>query len=621
MASAIVASTLTTLVVFVPLLFIGDQTGVMLRELAIVVSFSLICSLIASLTLTPMLTTQLVTTSDAGHFRWVKVIVRLIHGINARSFGAVEWCYGKLLNVSLKFPLGVAFLLILCLATVAGLSPRVETEFLPKTDEGRIIVNTEMAPGIRLERLAEKASLVEEIIRKTTPESQTTASFIGDDSDDADDWNEAWFSLHLESRDQRTRTVEEIRKDLSEKIGTVPGMSINVRVRNDLFGSRMFSSNGDGVAVEIRGHDQKTAEELSQRVSKAMEVVPGLINIEAYQADRQPEVSVEIDRARSSALGISVSDITQTLETAIQGSRTTVFRENGNEYNVVVRLRESDRASVGDIGQVGVVGPGGQVIALKNLVTLSTGESAVGITRLDRQRVHWVGCNVEDRDLGHAVQDLQRELRKIPSVDGFTVSVSGDWEDQQKSFKALTNGFILAVILMYMVMASQFESIGAPLLILLSLPLASIGVVTILLTTETTLNVQSFIGLVMLSGIVVNNAIVLIDYMIQLKRRDPDRPGIEIVQQAALRRFRPILMTTLTTVLAMLPIAMGIGDGGELQAPMARVVIGGLTSGTLITLIAIPLAWYAAFGRRSQATGRSHVESATDKPVLVGSEM
>lgn len=619
-ASAIVASTLTTLVVFVPLLFIGDQTGVMLRELAIVVSFSLVCSLVASLTLTPMLTTQLVSSSDAVHLRWVKVIVRLIHGINARSFGAVEWCYGKLLGVSLRFPLCVAFLLLLSLATVAGLSPRVGTEFLPKTDEGRIIVNTEMTPGIRLERLSEKAAIIEKIIREATPESQTTASFIGDDSDDADDWNEAWFSLHLASRDQRTRTVEEIRKDLSEKIGTVPGMTINVRVRNDLFGSRMFSSNGDGVAVEIRGHDQATAEDLSQRVARAMEAVSGLINIEAHQAERQPEVSVEIDRARSSALGISVSDITQTLETAIQGSRTTVFREKGNEYNVVVRLRESDRASINDIGQVGVVAPGGEVVSLKNLVTLTSGESAVGITRLDRQRVHWIGCNVEDRDLGHAVKDLQKELRKIPSVDGFTISVAGDWEDQQKSFKALTNGFILAVILMYMVMASQFESLGAPLLILLSLPLAAIGVVTILLTTETTLNVQSFIGLVMLAGIVVNNAIVLIDYMMQLRASDPQRPGSEIVKQAAIRRFRPILMTTLTTVLAMLPIAMGIGDGGELQAPMARVVIGGLTSGTLITLIAIPLAWYAAFGRRVKELNDAPVETISEKPVLVGSE-
>ena len=620
-ASAIVASTLTTLVVFVPLLFIGDQTGIMLRELAIVVSFSLVCSLIASLTLTPMLTTHLLSDSEEVRFRWLAAIVGAFHGINARAFGAVEWCYEKLLGASLRFPLVVASVLILSLITVAGLSPRVGTEFLPKTDEGRIIVNTEMAPGIRLERLSEKAGIVEEIIARVTPESQTTASFIGDDSDDADDWNEAWFSLHLDSRDNRTRTVEEIRKDLSEKIGTVPGMTINVKVRNDLFGSRMFSSNGDGISVEVRGHDQRTGEELSRRVVEAMEKVPGLINIEAYQAERQPEISVEIDRARSSALGISVSEITQTLETAIQGSRTTVFREDGNEYNVVVRLRESDRASIEDIGQVGVVAPGGRVIALKNLVTVSSEESAVGITRLDRQRVQWVGGNVEDRDLGHAVRDLQRELRKIPPVDGFTVNVAGDWEDQQKSFKALTNGFILAVILMYMVMASQFESVGAPLLILLSLPLAAIGVITILLTTETTLNVQSFIGLVMLSGIVVNNAIVLIDYMMQLRLRDPERSGLEIVKQAALRRFRPILMTTLTTVLAMLPIAMGIGDGGELQAPMARVVIGGLTSATLITLIAIPLAWYAAFGRRPRTTVNSQVESNVETPVLVGSKV
>ncbi|MDA0283599.1 MAG: efflux RND transporter permease subunit, partial [Planctomycetota bacterium] len=595
------------LIVFVPLLFIGDLTGIMLRELAIVVSFSLVCSLAASLTLTPMLTAHLTVGSDSRRFRWATSVVRLFHGFNRRVFETVETCYGIILNVSLRVPLVVVFVLLLCLATAAGLSPRVGTEFLPKTDEGRIIVNTEMAPGIRLRHLAEKAEVVEEIIRKATPESLTTASFIGDGADDADDWNAAWFSLHLASRDQRTRTVEEIRKDLEEKIGNVPGMTINVRVRNDLFGSRMFSSNGDGLSVEIRGHDQATAEELSQRVAEAMKRVSGMVNIEAYQADRRPEVSVEIDRARSSALGISVRDITQTLETAIKGSRTTVFRENGNEYNVVVRLRESDRSRISDIGQVGVIAPGGRVVAMKNLVSLKQGEAAVGITRLDRQRVHFVGGNVEDRALGHVVRDLQRELRKIPPVDGFTINIAGNWEDQQKSFTALTHGFILAVILMYMVMASQFESITAPLLILLSLPLAAVGVVTVFLTTETTLNVQSFIGLVMLSGIVVNNAIVLIDYMMKLRQSDPDRPGIEIVKHAALRRFRPILMTTLTTVLAMLPIAMGIGDGGELQAPMARVVIGGLTSGTLITLIAIPLAWNMVFGRRSM--------SAVDRPA------
>ncbi|MHC4878846.1 MAG: efflux RND transporter permease subunit, partial [Planctomycetota bacterium] len=589
--SAIVASTLTTLVVFLPLLFIGEQTGIMFRELAYVVSFSLICSLGASLTLTPMLTAHwLPQGSEIGI---VRRVVNLFHGMNRRLFAGIERLYSGVLTTSLRFPLATTSVLLLLLSISVGFWPRIGTEFLPKTDEGRITVNTEMAPGIQLEQLDAQARRIEQILLSTVPESETTASFIGDDADDADEWNEAWFSVHLKPRDERERTVEDIRKNVADLVGRIPGMEIKVRVRNDSFGSRMFGSSEDNLAVEIRGHDARTADELSQRVLEAMERVPGLINVESAEADRRPELSMRIDRAKASSLGISVSDITQTLETAVQGSRTTVFREKGNEYDVIVRLRESDRSGIDDLEQVGVSAVGGRIIPLKNLVKFLPGESAVAINRLDRQRVAWVTGSVEDRDLGHVVKDLQAELNRIPRVDGFTLNVAGDWEDQQKSFQALTTGFILAVLLMYMVMASQFESLRDPLLILLTLPLAAIGVIAILLGTETTLNVQSFIGLVMLAGIVVNNAIVLIDYMNQLKRRDEPQSIDEIVRAASLRRFRPILMTTLTTVLAMLPISLGLGDGGELQAPMARVVIGGLTSATLITLLAIPLAWRA----------------------------
>jgi hydrophobic/amphiphilic exporter-1 (mainly G- bacteria), HAE1 family len=593
-ASAIVASTMTTLVVFLPLLFIGDQTGILLRELATVVSFSLLCSLVASLSLTPMLAAHWIPETESERLKWLLVLVTLFHEASRRVFSVFEKTYGWLLARSLKAPLIVTFLMLLLLAVSLGLTPRIGTEFIPKTDEGRLMVNTEMAPGIQLKHLFRQAVHVEKTVIDAVPESTTTGSFIGDDSDDAEDWNQAWFSVHLVPRDERTRTVEDIRKALDGQIGRVPGMEIKVRVRNDTFGSRMFSENGENLAVEIRGHDQKTAEELSERVAEAMEKVSGLVNVESTKSDRRPELSVRFDREKISSLGISVSDISQTLETAVHGTQTTVFRENGNEYNVVVQLRESDRSELAHIEQVGVATPAGRIVPLKNLVSFNPGESPVSIRRQDRQRVMYVTANVEDRDLGHVVKDLQQELNKLPPVEGFVMRVAGDWEDQQRSFKALTWGFILAVLLMYMVMASQFESLGDPVLILLTLPLAAIGVVAILLVTATTLNVQSFIGLVMLAGIVVNNAIVLVDYMNQLRRREPDTPIADIVQKASVRRFRPILMTTLTTVLAMTPIALGLGDGGELQAPMARVVIGGLTSATLITLLAIPIAWRAA---------------------------
>lgn len=615
-SSAIVASTLTTLVVFLPLLFIGDRTGIMLRELAAVVSFSLLCSLIASVTLTPMLTARWLPEPGAREHPAMH-IVGVFHGINGFCFGLVERLYAVILKVSMRASPLVAILFVLAFCVSIGLSPRIGTEFLPNADAGRLMVDAEMAAGILTETLDEQSKLIEAALLDKIPEATTIATYVGDEAEDSEEWNEAWFSIHLVPRDERQRGAEEIRKELVDRVGRVPGMKIRVRVRNDQLLARAFSRNGDRLFVEIRGHDQKTSDELTSQVVATMRRVPGLINVEANKSDRRPEVSVRIDRDKANAMGISVSDVSQTMETAIRGTRSTVFREGGDEFNVLVRLREGDRNRVKALEDVGVSTPSGRIVPLKNLVDFTPGESAVAIYRRNRQRVTFVGGSVEDRSLGDVAADLEKELRRIPVVEGFTLRVGGDWEDQQKSFAALTNGFIVAVLLMYMVMASQFESFRDPLLILISLPLGAIGVVGIMLGTGTTLNVQSFIGLVVLAGIVVNNAIVLIDYMNQLKRRDNGLTIDQIATQAATRRFRPILMTTLTTVLAMLPISLGLGDGGELQAPMARVVIGGLSSATLITLLAIPLAW-RAMHRVDQRTQTETMErpSREQTPVV-----
>jgi hydrophobic/amphiphilic exporter-1 (mainly G- bacteria), HAE1 family len=295
-----------------------------------------------------------------------------------------------------------------------------------------------------------------------------------------------------------------------------------------------------------------------------------------------------------------------------------VYREEGDEFPVMVRLREHDRSRLSEIEQVGIATPGGRLVSLKNLVKFNAGEAPVAINRLDQQRLITVSATVEDRDLGSAVADLQERLAALPRPDGFTFNIAGDWEEQQASFTALRMGFVLAVVLMYMVMASQFESLRDPLLILITLPLGAIGVVLILILTGTTLNVQSFIGLVILAGIIVNNAIVLIDYIRQLRAAEPNTPIEALIVRAAVRRLRPILMTTLTTVLAMLPIALGFGEGGELQAPMARVVVGGLTSGTLITLLAIPLVYrFVARWERKQTPTPSQPGSPAPPPHVV----
>ena len=319
-----------------------------------------------------------------------------------------------------------------------------------------------------------------------------------------------------------------------------------------------------------------------------------MVNVELQQDERRPELSTLVDRSKASLLDIQVRDITQTLETAIRGTPATVFREDGDEFNITVRLRESDRGNRADLGQVGIATPEGRIVALRNLVRFEPGESPLTIDRLDRQRVAVITAGAEGRDLGSVVGDLEQKLAALPLPDGFTIEIGGDWEEQQESFRLLVQGFILAVILMYVVMAAQFESLRDPLLILIALPLSGIGVLVVFVYWETTLNVQSFIGLIVLAGIVVNNAIVLVDYINQLRRRRPEDELGEIIKCAATRRLRPVLMTTMTTVLGMLPIAIGSGAGGELQAPLARVIVGGLLSGTVMTLLAIPVGYWLA---------------------------
>ncbi|MCA8990563.1 MAG: efflux RND transporter permease subunit [Planctomycetaceae bacterium] len=581
-SGAIVASTLTTLIVFLPLAFVSGVTGVLLHQLAFVVSCSLVCSLFASLTLTPVLAAYWLGNSGNKNSNF---LLRVSDWV----FKKIESVYGWCVAGFLRYPGGFGFLVLLLLCGVLGLIPRVGTDFLPATDDGRLGITGVMAPGIQLETLDRKAKVIEDAIDEHMPEVDTVSLFIGDKADDGEDWNECRAIIQLKPKSERTEDTEAIRKRFAKDLGPIPGMTVRSRVYNSLPLFRAFSSDGDNIAVLIRGHDRITAEQLAQSVTSAMETVPGLINVQLQSNDKRPELMTRIDRSKASQFGVSVRDVTQSIETTFRGTRATVFREDGDEFDVLVRLREEDRSRQADLDHVGVATADGRLLPLGNFLSYRSGDSPLQIQRLDQQRVLVITAASEGRDLGTVISELESKLATLSVPTGFNIEIAGDWEEQQESFQMLIKGFLLAILLMYMVMASQFESLRDPLLILFTLPLAAIGVILVLVFWDTTLNVQSFIGLIILAGVVVNNAIVLIDYANQLRREDNLRTNAEIIQQAAVRRFRPIIMTTLTTVLGMLPVALGWGEGGELQAPMARVVIGGLTSGTLITLVAIPI--------------------------------
>jgi HAE1 family hydrophobic/amphiphilic exporter-1 len=296
-----------------------------------------------------------------------------------------------------------------------------------------------------------------------------------------------------------------------------------------------------------------------------------------------------VDREKIADLGLSVNEIAQVIQTNVGGTQAGVFREGGDEFPIVVRLQPQDRLSTLDLSNISVQTGAGQIVPVSAVIRTERRRSPTAIERVDGQRVTYITANLRSgAALGDVVAKLQRELRGFALPEGFSLVFSGEYEEQQKAQGDFILSLLMAVVLTYMIMAAQFERILDPLIVMVSVPLAFVGVVPTLLLTGTSVNVQSLMGMIMLVGIVVNNAIVLVDY-INLMRREQSLSVMEAVRQSGRLRLRPILMTTSTTVLGMLPLAFGTGPGGEIQASLARAVIGGLTVSTLISLVLVPV--------------------------------
>ncbi|MGD8557688.1 MAG: efflux RND transporter permease subunit, partial [Chromatiales bacterium] len=306
-----------------------------------------------------------------------------------------------------------------------------------------------------------------------------------------------------------------------------------------------------------------------------------------------------VNRAKIANVGLTVRDVTEAIETAIAGSRAGDFRREGNAYQILVQLADAEKRSIEEVLDLNLRTPGGELVALRNLVEVDAGEGPVTIERKDQQRIVTVTANIAGRDLGSIAEEIITRLDEIPRPEGYDLLVAGDYEEQQKSFRDLVESLVLALLLVYMVLASQYESLRDPLVVMLSVPLAAIGVLLTLFLTGSTFNLQSGIGVIMLGGIVVNNAILLVNQAGQL--RAEKMPVMDALLEAGRRRLRPILMTTLTTILALMPLALGIGEGADAQAPLARAVVGGLAASTLITLVLIPVV-YSLFHRDAVKT-------------------
>lgn len=593
-ATAITASTITTLIVFLPLIFMSGMAGVIFKELSLVVCFSVGCSLIAALTLIPVLSSKLFRDKNAP-------VQKLPAPAAVSGTNRAERIYLALLDRALANKKFTVLACIILFGLSLTLIPLIGYELMPSADEGQVRVNVEMDVGTRLEVLNKAFLEIEKRIKESVPEAETIQVSLGSGGGyGIHGGHTGNININLKEKTERARSTFEIANDLRRKLSNIPGVSIRTRASGGLFIFRRLGAS-ERVSIEIRGYDLATGHKLSLAVKDIVENVEGITDARISRDEGRPEDVIIIDRKKASGSGVSIKQIADTIETNIGGSRATLYREAGEEYDILVRLKEQDRKSLNDVLSIPVKLPSGKAVPIMNFVKAERRQGPVAIERKNQERIVTVDADFSGRDLGSINKDIKDKLSAMVIPRDFSIILGGEYEEQQKSFRELLLGIILAILLVYMVMASQFESLRDPFIVMFSIPFALIGVLLMLYFTGTTFSIQSFIGIIMLGGIAVNNAIVLVDYTNLLRRRDK-MPLLEAVREGARRRLRPVFMTMLTTVFAMVPLALGLGEGGEVQAPLARVVIGGLITSTLITLIFIPI-MYTIFERKNRHNG------------------
>ena len=593
-AGAIVASTLTTLVIFMPMVFVRGMAGIMFMQLAFVVSFALLCSLAVALSLIPMLASRFMQPSSMEATNG-ETLSHKVFRVTGTFFAAMERTYRHMLRFSLRHRFIVLAVAALLLLASIMLVPLVGSELMPQADDGEVRISAEMEVGTRLSVMDRTMRQIEAITMEEVPEIENVVTSLGSSGWRGGGSHSGDLRISLVPQAERSRSSEEIAAVLRQKLSDIPGTVVRTRAGQGLFLISRMVGGSERVEVEIRGYDLDTSEMLAQRVIRLVEAVPGVTDADISRDVGTPERLIRVDRVKAEAMHIAVADIAGMLQTIVAGTTAGYYREAGDEFEILVKLKDVEERSVQEILDLTINNSQGQPIVLRNIVSLEPRKGPVQIERKNQERLVSVRANIHGRDLGSILRDIQAELRTIPIPQGMSIGLGGDYEDQQEAFLELSIGLVLALVLVYMVMACLYESLRDPFIVMFSVPLAVIGVILILFLTGTTLNMQSFIGCIMLAGIVVNNAILLVDYT-NLLRREQGLGIMEAIVTAGSRRLRPILMTAMTTICGLIPLALGLGEGGEAQAPMARTVIGGLLSSTFITLLVVPVI-YSLFER------------------------
>ena len=586
---AVIVTTLTVVAVFLPLTFVQGLTGVLFAQLGWIVSITIIMSTVAAITLTPTLSTLLLrlrpVKENAPWWTW--------DGSIHKFLGWLDGFYVKTLSWVLHHK---KFVIAAALVVFTGsmmLFKFIGTEFMPAADESRVSATVELQTGTRVTETEKVADRIDSIVRKQIPEVKLISMSAGTDDSGRltslfgqSGTHVVTFTFALLDVEDRKRSSEEIAEEIRGIIAPMPEV-INFSVLAVSGG--MGAMGGNTVDIEIYGFDISQTNLLAEQLAGRVRKIQGAANVDISRDKSKPELQIILDQDKLLRYGLTTAQVSTAIRNRVDGLTATRLRQFGDEYDVIVRYKESARNSITELQNIGVALPTGQIIRLGEIATVKEYWSPPNIERKRKERVVTVSVTPYKRALNLIAEDIQKELDAMTIPSGVMVEISGAYEDMAESFMDIGLLMVISLILVYLVMASQFESLKMPVIIMLSIPFAFSGVAIALFLTGTNLSIIAAIGAIMLIGIVVKNAVVLVDF-INLTR---DR-GVELYQavlQSGRSRLRPVLMTSLTTILAMLPLAINAGEGSELWQPMGIAVIGGLVFSTIVTMVLVPVGY------------------------------
>ncbi|MEA5099834.1 MAG: efflux RND transporter permease subunit [Bacteroidales bacterium] len=600
---AVIASTLTIFAVFLPFTMMGGMAGIMFSQLGWMVCIVMAISLICALTLIPMLSASMLNKNRKNS----KLFEKLYSPIR-KFLDKLDIFYAKSLTWVVKHKTVTIIIGVLVFIGSIMLSFGIGSEFIPQSDNSQISGNFQLPVGANVERSKVIAKKFESAIKKKYPEITTLSYTVGIPSeDDNNSWaqmqtsgtNYVSFIIKLSNVKERKRDIFEISEGIRQELSTYPELyKYNVVAG----GNKKGMISGSTVDVEILGYDFDVTEKLAKEIKEKMSNTKGFRDVTISREDYKSQYQIEFDREKLALNGLNVATAASFIRNRMNGMTASLFREDGEEYKIKVRYDRAHRQSIEDIENIMIYNQSGKAIRLNEVAKVVEKFSPPSIERQDRERIVKVSATLYGETLDVATKNLQSKIDKMQIPSNIGVQIGGTLEEQQESFADMGLVAVLIIMLVYFVMAAQFESLRYPFIIMFSIPFALTGVLIALFVTGGTINMMSAIGSIMLIGIVVKNGIVLVDY-INLNRER----GMAIttaVINGGKSRLRPVIMTTATTVLGMIPMAIGFGEGAELWQPMGVVIVGGLTVSTLITLILVPTL-YCIFASREVKTYRN----------------